>query len=52
MPVGSDLAKRYLEMMAQQEDKIASLQTQLGAAEKAAEDAEKTVSDYIRSLHM
>jgi hypothetical protein len=50
VPPGGDLAKRYLQLLGQDEDRIARLGEQLDAARSAVKDARKALSDHIRSL--
>jgi hypothetical protein len=52
VPAGGALAERYLGMLAQEEDRIAELQKRLDTARIAEHDAEKALSDYLRSLHL
>ncbi|APR85847.1 Hypothetical protein A7982_11196 [Minicystis rosea] len=50
VPPGDPLAQRYLRLLGQAEDRIATLGEQLDAARRAVKDARKALSDYIRSL--
>ncbi|MFT3766693.1 MAG: DUF4139 domain-containing protein [Minicystis sp.] len=50
VPPGDELAKRYLRLLGQAEDRIATISEQLDAARSAVKDATKALSEYIRSL--
>jgi hypothetical protein len=52
VPPEGDLAQRYLRLLGQGEDRIATLGQQLDAARSAVKDARQALSDYIRSLKL
>ena len=50
VPRNSDLHQRYLGRMADQEDEIDRLRTEIDSAETAVEEARQAVVDYVREL--
>jgi hypothetical protein len=50
VPAAGELATRYLRLLGRYEDRIAALGEQLDVARSAVRDAQKALSDYIRSL--
>lgn len=52
VPAGSALAKRYLDTLAQQEDRLADLGKLITDARAAVRAAEQALAQFIRSLHL
>ncbi len=50
VPANTELQRRYLGQLQQQEAQLASLQAQAEAAQRAADDAEGVLKDYLATL--
>lgn len=50
VPAESDLQRRYLEQLGQQEDELASLRAQAETERQAAETAAKAVADFLKQM--
>ena len=50
VPANSELQRRYLGQLQQQEAQIAALQTQADAAQRAVDEAEAALKDYLATL--
>jgi len=50
VPPEGELAKRYLRLLGQDEDRIATLGEQLDAARSAVKDAHAALADDLRAL--
>ena len=52
VPAQSDLQRRYLAMLGEQEDRLAKLAAELGRAREMEAAAKQAMADYIRSLNL
>lgn len=52
VPAQSDLQRRYLAMLGEQEDRLAKLGTDLARAREAETAAQQALADYIRGLNL
>jgi hypothetical protein len=50
VPAESDLSRRYLDSLSQQEDRLAALGAEIDMQRAAVEAAQQRLADYIRSL--
>ncbi|MBC7801883.1 MAG: hypothetical protein H7Z10_14790, partial [Gemmatimonadaceae bacterium] len=50
IPANSELARRYLAQLQQQETQLAALQSQTEAAQRLADEADAALKDFIATL--
>lgn len=50
VPANSELQRRYLGQMQQQETQLATLETQADAAQQAVDDADAALKQYLATL--
>ena len=50
VPTNSELQRRYLDRLQQQETQLATLQAQAEAAQRAVDDADAALRDYLAAL--
>ena len=52
VPAESDLARRYLDALSQQEDRLAELGTEIDGLRAAVDAAQQRLADYVRTLEL
>jgi hypothetical protein len=52
IPAGSDLAKRYLTQLEEEENRLQALRGEIDAAEAAIAGAQRALTEYIRGLQL